>query len=425
MYSPHLIEISRLYQNSLIADKTDKVTTVRPHDNPYTPNAGARPPVLVGRDDQLESFEVLLERLRRGYTEQSMLITGLRGVGKTVLLTSFEERARERGWTTVEAEITKSTAFGARMAQLVRRALFQLAPRARWKDRAARAAAVLKSFQVTVAPDGTVAAGLDVEAAEGFADSGELGEDLTDLLVALGEAAREHDSGVVFLIDEVHFLQTAELEALIAALHKTVQRQLPITLVGAGLPQLPRLAGEAKSYAERLFNFPRIGQLSPAEAERALVDPAQRLGVTYEKAAVEAIVAYTEGYPYFLQEYGNVLWDLAETSPLTATAVRDAREAVEAKLDSGFFRVRAERTTDLELRYMRAMAELGPEPQQARDVAALLGRTSEQLGPTRSRLIDKGLLYTPGHGLAAFTVPQFDRFMRRTYALEAADPRSG
>jgi hypothetical protein len=390
---------------------------MRPHDNPYTPNAGARPPALVGRDDQMESFEILLDRLRRGYTEQSMLITGLRGVGKTVLLTSFEERARERDWTTVEAEITKSTEFGARMAQLVRRALFQLAPKARWKERAARAAAVLKSFQVTVASDGTLSTGLDIEAAEGFADSGELDEDLTDLLIALGEAAREHRSGVVFLIDEVHFLTTRELEALIAALHKTVQRQLPITLVGAGLPQLPRLAGEAKSYAERLFKFPQIGRLSAAEAEQALVDPADRLGIAYDKQAVKAIVDYTEGYPYFLQEYGNVLWSFAESSPITEGNVKDARAAVEAKLDGSFFRVRAERTTELELRYMRAMAELGPEPHQAKDVAALLERTSEQMGPTRSRLIDKGLLYTPGHGLAAFTVPQFDRFMRRTYGL--------
>lgn len=390
---------------------------MRPHDNPYTPNAGARPPALVGRNDQLESFEILLDRLRRGHTEQSMLITGLRGVGKTVLLTSFEERARERDWTTVEAEITKSTEFGARMGQLVRRALFQLAPRVRWKERAQRAAAVLKSFQITVTTSGTLSAGLDVDAAEGFADSGELDEDLTDLLLALGEAAGEQSSGVVFLIDEVQFLAPRELEALIAALHKTVQRQLPITLVGAGLPQLPRLAGEAKSYAERLFKFPRIGRLSATEAVEALVDPVERLDVSYEEQAVEAIVDYTEGYPYFLQEYGNVLWDLAESSPITATDVTNARDAVEAKLDGSFFRVRAERTSETELRYMRAMAELGPEPQQAKDVAALLGRTSEQMAPTRSRLIDKGLLYTPGHGMAAFTVPQFDRFMRRTYRL--------
>lgn len=397
-------------------DKPEK-TPMRPHDNPYTPNAGARPPALVGRDAELEAFDVLLDRLRRGHTEQSMLITGLRGVGKTVLLTSFEERARERDWTTVEAEITKNTEFGARMAHLVRRALLQLAPKARWKDRAARAASVLKSFQITVAPDGSLSAGLDVDAAEGLADSGQLADDLTDLLVALGEAAREHDSGVVFLLDEVQFLALVELEALISALHKTVQRQLPITLVGAGLPQLPRLAGEAKSYAERLFKFPRIGELSGSQARKALSEPAARLGVAYESDALAAVVDYTEGYPYFLQEYGNILWNQADGSPITLADVTDSQPAVEEKLDGSFFRVRAERTTELELRYLRAMAELGPDPQQAKDVAALLGRTSEQMGPTRSRLIEKGLLYTPGHGLAAFTVPQFDRFMRRTYQL--------
>ena len=303
------------------------------------------------------------------------------------------------------------------MGQLVRRALLQLAPRARWEDRAKRAAAILKSFQLTVTPEGSLTAGLDVEAAAGFADSGQLDEDLTDLLVALGEAAQEQDSGVVFLIDEVHFLTTPELEALIAALHKTVQRQLPITMVGAGLPQLPRLAGEAKSYAERLFKFPSIGRLSATEAERALVEPAERLEVRFEKEAVAAVIDYTEGYPYFLQEYGNVIWNQAGASPITAADVADAQEAVEAKLDGSFFRVRAERTTELELRYMRAMAELGPGPQQAKSVAGQLERTSEQMGPTRSRLIEKGLLFTPGHGLAAFTVPQFDRFMRRAYPL--------
>lgn len=390
---------------------------MRPHDNPYTPNAGARPPLLVGRDDQLETFEILLDRVRRGHTEQSMLITGLRGVGKTVLLTTFEERARERGWTTVEAEITKHTEFGPRIAQLVRRALLQAAPRARWKERARRAAAALRSFQLTVSSEGTITTGIDVEALEGVADSGDLAEDLTDLLVALGEAVGDHDTGVVFLLDEVQFLSTAELEALIAALHKTVQRALPITLVGAGLPQLPRLAGEAKSYAERLFKFPIIGRLSEPEATRALVEPAAALGVEYEDAAVAAVLDYTEGYPYFIQEYGKVLWDLTNEPPITPADAETAREAVEAKLDGSFFRVRAERTTELELRYMRAMAELGPKPQQAKDVAAMLGRTSEQLGPTRSRLIDKGLLYTPGHGLAAFTVPQFDRYMRRSYEL--------
>jgi AAA ATPase domain len=282
---------------------------MRAQDNPYTPNAGARPPALVGRDGELEAFEVLLARLLRGRTEQSMLITGLRGVGKTVLLTRFEELAREGGWTTVEAEITKTSDFGDRMANLVRRALLQLAPRTRWKDRAVRAAAVLRSFQVTVNPDGSFTAGFDVEPAEGLADSGRLDDDLTDVFVALGEAAQEHKTGVVFLIDEVQFLRAAEFEALIAAIHKTVQRQLPITLVGAGLPQLPRLAGEAKSYAERLFKFPRIGRLSDDQARVALAEPAERLGLRFDAEALTVAVDYTEGYPYFLQEYGSTLWN--------------------------------------------------------------------------------------------------------------------
>lgn len=402
---------------------------MRAHDNPYTPNAGARPPALVGREDELEAFEVLLHRLRRGYSEQSMLVTGLRGVGKTVLLGAFQERAQDEGWATVEAEVTKNAAFAPRVAQLVRRALLQIAPRARWRERAQRAAAVLRSFQLTVSADGTMAAGLDVEALEGVGDSGDLGEDLTDLLVALGEAAREHETGVVFLLDEVQFLTLIELEALIAGLHKTVQRQLPITLVGAGLPQLPRLAGEAKSYAERLFRFPRIGELPRGEAVRALTEPVAPLDVRYDDDAVEAIVAYTQGYPYFLQEYGKVVWDAAVGPHIRRHEVEDARASVEARLDSGFFRVRADRTSELELQYLRAMAELGPEPHQAKDVAGLLKRTSEQLGPTRSRLIEKGLLYTPGYGLAAFTVPQFDRYMLRTHELTVAPaarrPRRG
>src|SRR5947207_6610920 len=261
-----------------------------PRSNPYTPNAGARPPALVGRDAELQSFEVLLDRLRHGYTEQSLLITGLRGVGKTVLLGAFEERARVAGWITVETEITKSSEFGPRMAQLVRRALLQVSPPERWQAKAMRAAGILRSFSITVTTEGSITGSLDVDPLQGLGDSGDLGEDLTDLLVGLGEAAEEQGSGVVFLIDEVQFLSSKELEALIAALHKTVQRQLPITLVGAGLPQLPRLAGEAKSYAERLFKFPVIGRLSPTEAARALVEPAAPLGVEFDHEAVEAIV---------------------------------------------------------------------------------------------------------------------------------------
>lgn len=389
-----------------------------PADNPYTPNAGARPPLLAGRADELGAFELLLGRLRRGYTAQSMIAIGLRGVGKTVLLGEFLSMARELDWTTVDAEITKHEDFGRRMAMLSRRALLQVAPRARWKERGHRAARILRSFQITVDPDGKLSASLgNVDPLEGLADSGSLAEDLTDVFVSIGEAAQEQGSGVVFLFDEVQFLRLPELEALIAALHKTVQRSLPVTFVGAGLPQLPELAGEAKSYAERLFRFPMVGSLPEPEALKALVDPAAANGVSYEPRAAEGIVAYTEGYPYFLQEYGSIVWDFGTGSTITLSEVEEAQELVEEKLDGSFFRVRAERTTDLELQYLRAMAELGPEPQQARDVAKLLERTSEQLGPTRARLIDKGLLYTPGFGLAAFTVPQFDRYMRRAHKL--------
>ena len=389
-----------------------------PRQNPYTPNAGARPPALVGRDAELEGFEILLDRLRHGRTEQSMLITGLRGVGKTVLLGAFEGRARASGWVVVPTEITKHQEFGPRMGNLVRRALFQLAPKATWGERMRRAASVLKSFSLTVSSDGSVTAGIDADPVEGLADTGDLSEDLTDLLVALGEAAQERETGVAFLIDEVQFLQSREFEALIAGLHRTVQLQLPVTLVGAGLPQLPRLAGDAKSYAERLFKFPRIGRLSPPQAEVALAEPAADLGVTFEPGAIDLMVAYTEGYPYFLQEYGKIVWDLApEGVPISELVAEEAKRVVEHKLDESFFRVRTERTTELELRYLRAMAELGPDEQTAGDVAEVLGRSSEQLGPTRARLIEKGLIYTTGRGRGAFTVPQFDRYLRRNFEL--------
>jgi hypothetical protein len=390
-----------------------------PRENPYTPNAGAQPPALTGREDELTDFDVLLARLERGASEQSMIITGLRGVGKTVLLGAFRARAESRRWSTVEAEITKTSEFGTNIGQLARRALLQIAPRARWEDRARRAAAVLKSFSLTLRPDGSLNAGFDFDPAEGIADSGNFADDLTDLFVALGEAARAHGTGVVFLFDEIQFLHISQLEALIAALHRTVQRNLPITLVAAGLPQIPRLAGQAKSYAERLFKFPTIGQLTPADATSALVGPAEERGAAYTKTAVTGIVDYTEGYPYFLQEYGKAAWDEADGPTITADDVRTAQRLVEEKLDGSFFRARIDRTTELELAYLRAMAELGPDPQMAADVARVLGRTSEQLAPIRSRLVEKGLLYTPGYGLAAFTVPQFDRYMIRSHALTA------
>ena len=397
-----------------------------PRTNPYAPGAGTKPPALVGRDAQIESFDILLERLERGYAEKSMIITGLRGVGKTVLLDVFREKSEDRNWATVEWEVEKSTSLESKIASQTRRALLQIAPKARWTDRVRRAAAILKSFTITFNPDGAVTAGLNVEALAGVGDSGALVEDLSDLFVALGEAAQERSTGVIFLLDEIQYLESVELEALITALHKCARRSLPITLVGAGLPQIPRLAGEARSYSERLFQFPSIGRLAmETDARAALVLPARDLGIEYQDAAVDSVVEYTQGYPYFLQEYGKLLWDEASDSPITGADARQVLPLVEARLDESFFRVRAERTTNLELEYLYAMADLGPDPQRASDVAKGIDRTTEQAGPIRSRLIDKGLLYTPGHGYAAFTVPQFDRYLLRRRAKElgeAEDP---
>ena len=390
--------------------------------NPYTPNAGAPPRYFAGRATEVEDFRVLLKRLANGYTEQSVVVTGLRGVGKTVLLGEYRRIADEEGWVAIDSEVSKNTDFGPQMANLARRALLQVSPKARWGDRARAAAATLKSFSLTVQPDGSLTAGLDVEAEVGRGDTGILNEDLADVFEAIGEAAKEKNSGVVFLLDEVQFLHRIELEALIGAVHRTVQRKLPITFAGAGLPQLPGLAGDAKSYAERLFKFPMIGELPDDAATAAIVEPARAEGVEYEAGAVEMIVEYTEGYPYFLQEYGRAVWNLAGGASITCADVEAAGDVVDAELDESFFRARVQRSSSEELRYMRAMAHLGSNAQKASDVAEVLGKSSEQVAPIRARLINKGLLYTPRHGYAKFTVPQFDKFMVRYMDLDADPP---
>ncbi|WP_440708167.1 ATP-binding protein [Herbiconiux sp. YIM B11900] len=383
--------------------------------NPYTPNAGAEPQAVVGRDAQLESFDLLLARIERARTEQSMIISGLRGVGKTVLLGQFRTKALERDWVVVELEVSKNDEkhFRASMATKLRTALFELSPKARWTDRFKHAAAVLRSFTISVDPDGIMSAGLDVDAAEGFADHSDLALDMTDVFVALGEAVRERERGVVLLLDEVQFLSKRQLEAVIGALHKMVQRKLPVTLVGAGLPQIAELAGDAKSYAERLFRFPSIGNLGEDDAKAALVKPAAEEGVYYDDDALDAAVEVTGGYPYFLQELGYAVWTVASGPLITADDVMTAVPGYEAKLDESFFRVRLDRATEMQRAYLRAMAGLGAAPQKASDVADAMGRTSQNLGPTRAELINMGLLFTPEHGYAAFTVPHFDKFLLR------------
>lgn len=383
--------------------------------NPYTPNAGASPDIVVGRDEQTQAFTTLLRRLARGRTHQSMIITGLRGVGKTVLLNEFGDIARGEHWEVLEIEASKhdDTRFRQSMASLLKAALLRLSPRVKWTDRARRAAAVISSFALSVNQQGAWSLSWDIEPEEGLADHGDLAMDLTDVLVAIGEIAQERERGVAILIDEVQFLSPKQLEALIQAVHKTVQRKLPITFVGAGLPQIAELAGDAKSYAERLFQFPKIDSLEDEDARQALIEPARAEGVDFESDAVALALEISQGYPYFIQELGFQVWEIAEQSPITRLDVETAREGYEAKLDSSFFRVRLDRATPLQTAYMRAMAELGPEPQKASEVARVMGRESTQLGPTRAELIDMGLLYTPEHGYAAFTVPDFDKFMKR------------
>lgn len=384
--------------------------------NPYTPNAGATPELVVGRDELLKDFETLLRRLDRGRTDQSMIVTGLRGVGKTVLLGEFRQIADDFKWKVLELEASKhdDNHFRQTLYSKLRASLFQVSPRARWGERARNAARVLQSFSLSVDPrTGAPTLSLEVEPAEGLADHGDLTLDLTDVLVAIGEAAADHGTGLVLLFDEVQFLSRFQLEAIIQAIHKTVQRKLPVTFVGAGLPQIAELAGDAKSYAERLFRFPRIGSLDREDAARALAEPALAEGARFERDALDRAFELTEGYPYFIQELGYQVWMVASDQVITLGDVEDAKDAYEAKLDESFFRVRLDRATQLQIAYMRAMAELGPESQKAADVAAVMGRESTQLAPTRSELIAMGLLYTPSHGYAGFTVPHFDRFMLR------------
>jgi len=383
--------------------------------NPYTPNAGATPEIVAGRVEHTRAFEVLLQRLSRGRTDQSLIMTGLRGVGKTVLLNEFADLARTAKWEVVELEASKHDdgQFRQTIASLLRSALLQISPRKRWTDRARRAAEVLTAFGMPVAPDGTWSMTWDVEPAEGLADHGDLALDLTDVLVALGEAAQEHGRGVAILVDEVQFLRSAQLEALIQALHKTVQRKLPITFVGAGLPQIAELAGDAKSYAERLFRFPEIDSLGEDDAREALIRPAELEDASYDPDAVDLALEITKGYPYFIQELGYQAWEIAAGPVITLDDIDAAREGYLTKLDRSFFRVRLDRATGLQTAYLRAMAELGPDAHKASDVARVLHRESTQLGPTRAELIDMGLLYTPEHGFAAFTVPDFDQFMLR------------
>lgn len=385
-----------------------------PIANPFSPGAGSPPPELVGRDDILEQTRILLGRVRSKRPEKSVLLTGLRGVGKTVLLNEMERIAQRDGYRTILVEAHEGKPLAALLAPHLRRLLFDLDRMAGASGKVRRGLAVLKSFigavKVTV---GDVEFGLDIEPERGTADSGDLEVDLPNLLTALADAAEERLTPVAILIDEIQYFNQSELSALIMAMHKMQQRQLPLVLMGAGLPILPGLAGESKSYAERLFSFPDIGPLSEPDTAKALQDPVRAVGVEFEDAALQEIYRLTQGYPYFLQEWGYQTWNHAGLSPITLQDVQNATAKVIPRLDANFFRVRFDRLTPSEKNYLRAMAELGPGAHRSGDIASVLGVKITSLGPVRAKLIKKGMIYSPTHGDMAFTVPLFDEFMRR------------
>lgn len=385
--------------------------------NPYTPGAGTKPPALTGRDEELERFRVLIGRLQADRHEKSMLITGLRGVGKTVLLNTFSDIAADAGWFGATTEIRQDTQLSNVMARMTRRVLLKMSAIERLRDRARRALGILRAFVVRY---GEAEIRIDVDAIAGFADSGDPEDDVADLLLELGRVARTAGTGVAFFMDEVQFLDQRDLEALIAALHRASQESLPVTVVGAGLPLLPRLVGEARSYAERLFDFRSIGSLDPPASRDALILPSRQEDVEWERAALEVAVGYSDGYPYFLQEYGKHAWLVAEQSPITAADVERAHPTVLNELDEGFFHVRIERATEAERRYMAAAADLGDGRQRSGAIATRLGYgSSSAISLTRESLLKKGLIYQPAHGYIDFTVPQFAAFIRRHYPLES------
>ena len=385
-----------------------------PLDNPFAPGAGTRPPELAGRDELIESIHIAAERTRRLLAARSVLLLGLRGVGKTVLLDRVHDEAQGAGLATVMIEATDRSALPALLAAELRRVLLRLSRQRRVRDVASRALRVLAGFASALKVKyGDIELGIDAPVEPGVADSGDLELDLVALFEALGAAAAASDTALIVIVDELQYVPKAELAALIAALHRAAQRRLPILLAAAGLPQLRAQVAEAKTYAERLFEFREVGPLDEEASGDAVAKPIRTHNADISPDALKMIVAETQGYPYFLQEWGKHAWDIAERSPIDAGDVARASNEVAASLDAGFFRARFDRLTPAQKRYLRAMAELGPGPHRSGEIARVLDRKVTSLGPTRARLIAKGMVWSAARGDTAFTVPSFDRFMRR------------
>ena len=386
-----------------------------PITNPYTPGAGTPPRELAGRDELRNKVRVCLERLRIGNSAKSVIMVGLRGVGKTVLLDKMRLDAEGSGIQTVRIEVPENRSLPAVIAPALRIALLRLSKVEAAKvfaQRALRALAGLaKSLKVKYQD---IEVGLDFDAEPGLADNGDLEVDLAALFVESGIAARQAGTVLALFIDELQHIKQDQFAALISALHRCAQQNLPIAVVGAGLPQLLSIAGEAKSYSERLFDYPIVDKLARSPAIDVIRKPALALGVAFEDEAIEEIIRKTDGYPYFLQEWGKHAWDLAQATPITKNDVLEASQLTIATLDESFFKVRLERTTPSERRYLKAMADLGAGPHRSGDIAQKLNKAATSLGPVRASLIAKGIVWSPSHGDTAFTVPLFHLYLLRT-----------
>lgn len=382
-----------------------------PTRNPFAPGAGARPPELAGRESIIDAANVAMQRIRSGRQEKSQMLLGLRGVGKTVLLNRLAQLAEDMGSIVVPLEAPEGQRLAAFLAPALKSVLLRLSRVALARELAQRGLGALRgfasAFKVSI---GEIELSISPEP---IADSGNLEIDLPELMGSVGRAAQAANTSVVILLDEVQYLSEEDLRGLIVAMHRIAQRGWPVILFGAGLPQVAALAGEAKSYAERLFDYPEVGPLPPAAARSALLDPIVEEGESISEDALNRILSITEGYPYFLQEWGKHSWNTAGRSPITADDVEMASSLATVALDRSFFRVRFDRLTPREQDYLRAMAALGPGPHRSGDIADALGIKVQQAGPLRNGLIKKGMIWSPGHGQTAFTVPMFDAFMIR------------
>jgi hypothetical protein len=391
---------------------------VDPRGNPYAPGAGARPPALTGRDDEIQAYELLIDRLKDGAAGQSMIITGLGGVGKTVLLNTFEDITVDSNWIAVQREFDEQMSLPAVVARAAKRILEELKPGKRIAEMVREVWGHLETFSVK-----------DPNAFDlryrpsGKPSADALSEDFSDLLLALGEAAAEKGRGVCFLFDELQCVPADEFGPFVVGLHRVKQKSLPVTCVAAGLPSLPALAGEAKSYAERLFEYPRIDRLPEADAIAALADPARSRDVVYEDAALDYVFEQTEGYPYFLQQYGKYIWDVASGGRITrADAEAGARKARE-RLDDGFFLVRYERASRTERKFLHAMARCDGPPYSIAEVTRELGKTDQRsISVQRNALIKKGLIHAPRHGTVDYTVPRFADYLGRRGEVDLTIP---